>query len=796
MPKDSRKGYQLYYSLLAVVLTFAVIFWANEHFVLRVHIIFCILYGLIPAVCIYLFDKNKKNTIAYLVLLSLLPVGGLILLISRTNPITMAARIAEWIIRYDRTEDLYKTDMAYTVLAALSLLVSILFYLGVKKLITRFILGAAVAAVFVVFSIANIQMGKIAVGIGIFYLMNVLIEIGGMLYGKKDKKESIFYLLPVCILLAVFAAGLPSRQEPLQWSGVKSFYYLVRDRIDKLVTQWEFFVSEGEGIFRVALSGYSENGSLDNKDLSRSQKVALIVTGRRGVSPIYLTGSVSDTYTGSSWEKSGEDSLADEQEYQMDYAELLYGLSRLDAQVLEDYRLVETRPLKILYNSVKTRTFFYPAKTSWFEFDKGGHKPDAEYAGITFSKAVGDKIAYNLSYYEMNLQEPSFQEMLRMSDDFSYDEVKDIDLERLTWAKSQFYVRDKEHFVLGRPDFYELYRKRADVIYKRYTQLPENLPERVKELADELTKNEKTRYDKLKAIEAYLLDFEYSYTPGRTPKGEDFADYFLFSNKKGYCTSFATAMAVLGRSAGIPTRYVEGYVVNYDDRGEVGYLVRNSNAHAWAEAYFDGVGWIPFEATPSFHEQRYTEWAPKRKYEDNVTYDYSREEAASPVPGGMDSGIEATDTDKENNGLILWLAVAAAAILIILIILISYYHLLRKRYKKEFEKSDYSMKMYKTFLRVLTLLRYEGFTLGAEDTLLMLAGRVKDRYQYEEVVFYDVVNIFMAYRYGEIPLTDKDYDTVSVFYEGLKEQHKKDSSAFKLHMEEFLFLIKRNGEND
>ena len=106
------------------------------------------------------------------------------------------------------------------------------------------------------------------------------------------------------------------------------------------------------------------------------------------------------------------------------------------------------------------------------------------------------------------------------------------------------------------------------------------------------------------------------------------------------------------------------------------------------------------------------------------------------------------------------------------------------------------MKMYKTFLRVLTLLRYEGFTLGAEDTLLMLAGRVKDRYQYEEVVFYDVVNIFMAYRYGEIPLTDKDYDTVSVFYEGLKEQHKKDSSAFKLHMEEFLFLIKRNGEND
>ena len=61
----------------------------------------------------------------------------------------------------------------------------------------------------------------------------------------------------------------------------------------------------------------------------------------------------------------------------------------------------------------------------------------------------------------------------------------------------------------------------------------------------------------------------------------DFTYYFLFENKQGYCTSFATAMAVLGRAIGIPTRYVEGFVVDYRDYDNRGILVRNSMAHAW-----------------------------------------------------------------------------------------------------------------------------------------------------------------------------------------------------------------------
>ncbi len=98
----------------------------------------------------------------------------------------------------------------------------------------------------------------------------------------------------------------------------------------------------------------------------------------------------------------------------------------------------------------------------------------------------------------------------------------------------------------------------------------------------------------------------YTLTPGDTPVGRDFTEYFLNENKKGYCVHFATAGTLLLRRAGIPARYAEGFVVgedvcsmeyDYDDVIEV----PDSCAHAWAEVYFPIIGWQPVEFTPSYY---------------------------------------------------------------------------------------------------------------------------------------------------------------------------------------------------
>jgi transglutaminase-like putative cysteine protease len=139
------------------------------------------------------------------------------------------------------------------------------------------------------------------------------------------------------------------------------------------------------------------------------------------------------------------------------------------------------------------------------------------------------------------------------------------------------------------------------LISNRYLQLPDSLPLRVINLALELTANQPNSYAKIKALEGYLRR-HYSYTTAipNTPKGRDFVDHFLFDLQEGYCTYFATALAVMGRAAGVPTRYLSGFVTPAIPAANGAYYVAGTDAHAWMEAYLPGLGWLPFEATPGY----------------------------------------------------------------------------------------------------------------------------------------------------------------------------------------------------
>ncbi|KOP65013.1 transglutaminase [Bacillus sp. FJAT-18019] len=139
-------------------------------------------------------------------------------------------------------------------------------------------------------------------------------------------------------------------------------------------------------------------------------------------------------------------------------------------------------------------------------------------------------------------------------------------------------------------------------IKEMYLQLPEQLPDRVRNLASEITSGTTDRYEMAKAIESYLeQNYAYSLHTAVPPKRKDFTDHFLFDAKKGYCVHFATTMVVLLRSEGIPARYVTGFapgelVASTVDR----YEVAEKNAHAWVEVFFPGRGWVMFDPTPGF----------------------------------------------------------------------------------------------------------------------------------------------------------------------------------------------------
>lgn len=136
-------------------------------------------------------------------------------------------------------------------------------------------------------------------------------------------------------------------------------------------------------------------------------------------------------------------------------------------------------------------------------------------------------------------------------------------------------------------------------VLTRYTQLPPELPPRVRDLAVSLTESGDTPYDKALAVEAHLKTLPYNLQIEPPPFDADGVDHFLFEQRQGYSEYFASSMAVLMRSVGVPARVAVGYTTG-DAAGDApgSYAVTDSHSHAWVEVYFPGYDWIPFEPTP------------------------------------------------------------------------------------------------------------------------------------------------------------------------------------------------------
>jgi transglutaminase-like putative cysteine protease len=122
---------------------------------------------------------------------------------------------------------------------------------------------------------------------------------------------------------------------------------------------------------------------------------------------------------------------------------------------------------------------------------------------------------------------------------------------------------------------------------------------RIRDLAVQVTAGATNPYDKAVAVEQYLrTNYRYTLTPPAPVGGADPEEDFLFNGRAGYCQYFATAMADMLRSIGVPVRLVNGYGPGNYDSVQQRFVVKESDAHTWPEVYFPSYGWVPFEPTP------------------------------------------------------------------------------------------------------------------------------------------------------------------------------------------------------
>jgi len=148
-----------------------------------------------------------------------------------------------------------------------------------------------------------------------------------------------------------------------------------------------------------------------------------------------------------------------------------------------------------------------------------------------------------------------------------------------------------------------------------YLKLPP-LDPRIPKLAEQIAATAPNNYDKAIAVEQYLSTrFAYTLELPRNSPADPLAN-FLFVRKKGHCEYFASSMAVMLRTLGIPSRIVTGFRGGEFNDLTGRYVIRASDAHSWVEAYFPGSGWVSFDPTPAGIPATRTGWSRMQLYLD------------------------------------------------------------------------------------------------------------------------------------------------------------------------------------
>jgi len=172
-----------------------------------------------------------------------------------------------------------------------------------------------------------------------------------------------------------------------------------------------------------------------------------------------------------------------------------------------------------------------------------------------------------------------------------------------------------------------------DDIRATYLQLPA-LDPRIPALARTVTAHSTSAFDKASAIEMYLrTHYGYTLDLSGTPPADPLA-YFLFDRRAGHCEYFASAMTVMMRSLGIPSRYINGFLPGEYNSVDGNYVIRASDAHSWVEVYFPDYGWITFDPTPPSDDEplslasriaQYWDWFQVTWGEWVINYDFSHQ---------------------------------------------------------------------------------------------------------------------------------------------------------------------------
>lgn len=403
--------------------------------------------------------------------------------------------------------------------------------------------------------------------------------------------------------------------------------------------------------YNISYSGYNDSNTSLGGSIKLDKSKVLEVYGGQF---LYLRGNVKDYYTGNSW-------LSENNSYRNSNENVIYNSGLRNFSI----STVTIKPL-----GLTTSTVFAPPAA--IKIDNGDKQVFADSYGCFLREKPYDT-EYTISYYN------GFKLV---------DEYKDL-----------------------KTDGSESIAK----VEANYLQIPDTVPQEVYNLVDSITQKSKaaSNYDKVICLKKYLeQNYKYTLNTKELPAGEDFVDNFLFKEKQGYCTYFASALAIMCRISGVPAIYVEGF------KQSASPIVTNDMAHAWVEVNLTGDDiWLIADPSPTAYQEN-TENINNPSSENNNTNApvKSNQNNRSNNENQNNSNSEKAVTLSKNMVIIILIIFSAVVLILARVLFI----LVRKRIIIN-NKSVIPLMMYS-----IKRLKSLGIKKGETEGFLEFSERVKD----------------------------------------------------------------------
>ena len=424
-----------------------------------------------------------------------------------------------------------------------------------------------------------------------------------VLYAHAFREHSpMLRALPAALIAAVLAVLLPPA-SPLTWQPLQD----AADKVRELFNDY-FLFNDPRIVYSVSSDGYQPAlDALGGPATPRQDDVMVVSTDES----LLLRGAVSRTYTGRVW----VDEAVNSRYLYADPTRQNRKNAAFDLDAIDRLKgLTHKVHAEATFTGTGTSTLFVPQRL------------------ISLSTRLDMPVYYN------ETGEVFITRGVEPGDSYAFDAwlVGDDRAALIAAVNAAETVRDADW----------------EGIRSAYMGLPGSIEANLYWLLMDITEDAPTPIEKAFAIRDYLNgpDFRYAIEGSYPPNGRDFVSWFVLDEKTGYCTYYASAMAVMARLVGIPSRYAEGYRVAANASGET--VVTGEDAHAWAELYFNGIGWLTFDATPGESVD-----APDRSGNDNpdetplpsqppATPEPTAEPTPEPTEAAVPDGGDATSTPE------------------------------------------------------------------------------------------------------------------------------------------------------